>query len=122
MMMVDTRNRWVYKGSVTTPPCATTVYWNVVRKVYPIKQEHFDLFKKQMERGSIPSNFREIQTIDDHDLHIIETMNTVELVGGLVVFALLFVVFACIAFVTYRKANTLYVKLAEHERKGHEIA
>jgi hypothetical protein len=37
MMMVDTRNRWVYKGSVTTPPCATMVYWNVLTTVYPIK-------------------------------------------------------------------------------------
>jgi carbonic anhydrase len=34
---LDTENRWVYKGSVTTPPCATTVYWNVLRTVYPIK-------------------------------------------------------------------------------------
>lgn len=36
MTLVDTDNRWVYKGSVTTPPCHTLVYWNVVRKVYPI--------------------------------------------------------------------------------------
>lgn len=34
---VDTNNRWVYKGSVTTPPCDKTVYWNVVKTVYPIK-------------------------------------------------------------------------------------
>jgi carbonic anhydrase len=31
MMMVDMTNRWVYKGSVTTPPCARFVYWNVVK-------------------------------------------------------------------------------------------
>lgn len=37
MMLVDFNDRWVYKGSVTTPPCATYVYWNVLRKVYPIK-------------------------------------------------------------------------------------
>lgn len=34
---VDSSQRWVYKGSVTTPPCATLVYWNVHKKVYPIK-------------------------------------------------------------------------------------
>jgi len=37
MNMVDTDNRWVYKGSVTTPPCARDVYWNVLRTIYPIK-------------------------------------------------------------------------------------
>ena len=44
MMMVNMDQRWVYKGSVTTPPCATTVYWNVCRTVYPIKQKHLDQF------------------------------------------------------------------------------
>ena len=37
MMMVDTSYRWVYKGSVTTPPCGRFVYWNVIRTIYPIK-------------------------------------------------------------------------------------
>lgn len=41
MMVVDMRNRWVYKGSVTTPVCATYVYWNVARDVYPIKAKHY---------------------------------------------------------------------------------
>ena len=45
MMMVDTSFRWVYKGSVTTPPCARYVYWNVLRTIYPIKKKHLDLFK-----------------------------------------------------------------------------
>jgi len=42
---VDTNNRWVYKGSVTTPPCARTVYWNVVKTVYPIKKKHLDAYR-----------------------------------------------------------------------------
>ena len=37
MEMVDSRNRWTYSGSVTTPPCDTAVYWNVLSTVYPIK-------------------------------------------------------------------------------------
>ena len=36
MMMVNTDDRWIYKGSVTTPPCTAFVYWNVLRTVYPI--------------------------------------------------------------------------------------
>jgi carbonic anhydrase len=38
---IDTENRWIYKGSVTTPPCQTTVYWNVLSKVYPVSKKHF---------------------------------------------------------------------------------
>jgi carbonic anhydrase len=50
MMMFDMRNRWTYKGSVTTPPCAQNVYWNVLKTIYPIKQKHVDMFKKQLKR------------------------------------------------------------------------
>jgi carbonic anhydrase len=46
MQLVDTNSRYIYKGSVTTPPCATFVYWNVLSTVYPISARHVDLFKK----------------------------------------------------------------------------
>ena len=108
MMMVDTRNRWVYKGSVTTPPCATTVYWNVVRKVYPIKQAHFEQFKNQMKRGNIPTNFRQVQTIDNHDLHIIETVGLgSRLEAGVAVFGILFVTFAMITICSIIRAHRI---------------
>jgi hypothetical protein len=71
MMMFDTRDRWVYKGSVTSPPCATAVYWNVLRRVYPMKQRHLDLFKKQLHRDHLNSNHRVLNPVNTHDLHII---------------------------------------------------
>lgn len=37
MMYVDMQNRYTYRGSVTTPPCATAVYWNVLTTIYPVK-------------------------------------------------------------------------------------
>jgi hypothetical protein len=37
MAQIDTNNRWVYKGSLTTPPCTKLIYWNVVATIYPIK-------------------------------------------------------------------------------------
>jgi len=49
-MMFDMRNRWTYKGSVTTPPCAENVYWNVLKTIYPIKQKYVDQFNKQLAR------------------------------------------------------------------------
>jgi carbonic anhydrase len=36
MKLVDIENRWVYKGSVTTPPCDKYVYWNIASTIYPI--------------------------------------------------------------------------------------
>ena len=52
MDIVDTNNRWVYKGSVTTPPCDRYVYWNVLSKIYPISEKHLQLIKtKQLDQG-----------------------------------------------------------------------
>jgi carbonic anhydrase len=51
MMFVDMQNRWTYKGSVTTPPCATAVYWNVLTTIYPVKQKHLDQFKLQLAKN-----------------------------------------------------------------------
>jgi carbonic anhydrase len=46
MATIDTNNRWVYKGSLTTPPCTKTVLFNVLSTVYPIKPYHLKLFKE----------------------------------------------------------------------------
>ena len=51
MKMVDFSNRWVYKGSVTTPPCDKLVYWNVLSTVYPISRKHLDQFRNTMRVG-----------------------------------------------------------------------
>ena len=52
MNMLDMKNRWIYMGSETSPPCAQNVYWNVLQTVYPIKNSHLDLFKDiQLSRG-----------------------------------------------------------------------
>ena len=74
--MVDFSNRLTYRGSVTTPPCATYVHWNVFSTIYPIKERHLKLFKKQLDRApeyykptlSEIGNWREIQKYDEHDV------------------------------------------------------
>lgn len=50
--MVDTNNRWVYRGSVTTPPCAENVYWNELRTIYPVSQKHVDQFKAHLKTAA----------------------------------------------------------------------
>jgi len=77
MNMVDTSNRWVYKGSVTTPPCTQSVYWNVVKQVYPIKKRHYDQYINQLKRAEhslyATGNWRLIQPLDDHDVQMMVT-------------------------------------------------
>ena len=48
MSLVNFNERWVYKGSVTTPPCDKNVYWNVMRRVFPIEPETLALFKAKL--------------------------------------------------------------------------
>lgn len=64
--------RWVYKGSLTTPPCNGIVWWNVIRTVLPISKEHLAAFKKELSfaTGYAPKtldyygNWRETQPVD----------------------------------------------------------
>lgn len=42
MKYADLNNRWAYKGSLTTPPCTKTVYFNVLKKVWPIEKKHLE--------------------------------------------------------------------------------
>lgn len=46
MEEIDWGNRYAYKGSLTTPPCNQFIYWNVIRKVYPISAENVEYFRK----------------------------------------------------------------------------
>lgn len=79
MQIVDFSNRWAYKGSLTTPPCTRTVYFNVASTIYPISQKHMDQFKMQLNRGEDGKldergNYRVIQEVDYHDVVYIENV------------------------------------------------
>jgi len=44
MNIANFANRWVYTGSLTTPPCTVGVYFQVVDRVLPISKKHYDLY------------------------------------------------------------------------------
>jgi len=54
MSMIDMKNRWIYKGSLTTPPCTQAVYWNVLHAVYPIKRKHLEQITKKSKGTDAP--------------------------------------------------------------------
>lgn len=49
MKYADLNNRWSYKGSLTTPPCSKTVFFNVMRQVWPMKKSHLDALHNLMK-------------------------------------------------------------------------
>ena len=78
MELVNMKKRWVYKGSVTTPPCARYIYWNVLSTIYPVSESVVKKFKQvqlnQGEEGRLDNygNFRITQKIDEHDVKYVE--------------------------------------------------
>ena len=113
MMMVDNKNRWVYKGSVTTPPCATYVYWNVLREVYPISDKHLQQYLAQLDRVQglrSTGNWRAIQKLDKQDPKILvykSAEDDVKIVPLIVMLALALVCFILmiLSCVFYKKAT-----------------
>ena len=43
MGLIAMNERWVYKGSMTFPPCNQFNYWNIINRVFPVKKEIVDL-------------------------------------------------------------------------------
>jgi hypothetical protein len=88
MAFIDVSNRWVYSGSLTTPPCLENLYWNVVKTVYPIKPYHMAYYKKMVKAFSTPEseaiengNYRkERKAHTDHNLQLLKSTPPTEAV------------------------------------------
>lgn len=70
MSAVNFKKRWVYHGSLTTPPCSPVVYWNVIDFVFPIRLLEYRNVQKMMEeyKDKIggPTNHRDLQPVRKH--------------------------------------------------------
>lgn len=53
MAMVAMNERWIYKGSMTYPPCNQFVYWNIINRVFPVSQEIVDLVGAKLAKTGI---------------------------------------------------------------------
>lgn len=52
MALLNLDERWMYRGSSTTPPCEGDYLWNVLATVYPISAECLQAFKGQLRVNS----------------------------------------------------------------------
>ena len=122
MRLIDMDTRWVYKGSMTEPPCETLVYWNVVRTIYPIKQKHLDLFLNQLRRGGkfldYTGNWREIQpTTPEHELHIIELEPSIDNNGLIVGLIILTLIMAALSMICLASVIHYRIKVSQLENR-----
>ena len=70
--------RWVYKGSMTYPPCNQFVLWNIVNKIYPVSQKTVDLISAKLAKTGINTegtngNYRVIQNGFNNEVYYIQS-------------------------------------------------
>lgn len=92
---LENYERFQYRGSLTTPPCSETLYWNVINYVFPIKKEHLDQFKAQLKWNkdydlSIVGNYRVINEINEHDPVIVAPPYNIDANYNAAVWAVIF--------------------------------
>mmetsp|Transcript_19763 Transcript_19763/g.30490 ORF Transcript_19763/g.30490 Transcript_19763/m.30490 type:complete len:95 (+) Transcript_19763:183-467(+) len=76
MSQMNWKSRWIYRGSLTMPPCTRSVYWNVLETVYPVKQEVVDALSAKLLRGGLNTtevggNYRETQSMINWDVYFV---------------------------------------------------
>ena len=120
MKYADLQNRWAYKGSLTTPPCTKTVYFNVLRKVWPLKQKHLDQFKALMKNhangqffGSADGNHRVVQPVNTQDpVIIVNTINSNK-AGTMQALFIAFLVLFVVALCAFGVACYMYLRVQQ---------
>lgn len=68
-LMTDTSSYYNYAGSLTTPPCSSTVDWVVLTNSATISENQWASF-----RGILGNNFRPLQSISDRQVSITGTL------------------------------------------------
>ena len=110
LMSLDFSKRWVYKGSMTTPPCEQYVYWNILQTVYPVSERILNQFKQQMSRTeglSYTGNYRDIQEETSvHGPKSIQSTRDLTIIYQIIIVLLIIIIFLmCCKMWQLRKAK-----------------
>jgi len=72
MAVLNLNDRFIYTGSLTTPPCYQKVFFNVLSNIYPIKKYHLDYYINVVKKRAVPAtkaadngNFRKVRDATD---------------------------------------------------------
>jgi carbonic anhydrase len=126
MMLVDMRTRWIYRGSVTTPPCATAVYWNVCKTIYPVKAKHLEQFKTQLDRGyeglRESGNWRLIQPLGDRTVYHLYMDKPQPGNGGAVAVLLIIIIVMCLVCIVGKITNKIIFDMGSKGGKADDTA
>lgn len=81
MAALNLNDRFIYHGSLTTPPCYENLFFNVLSTVYPMKQYHLDYYKKVIQARAVDGS--NVKTTGNHRLSRTPTPeNKLKLVKG----------------------------------------
>lgn len=126
---LDWDNRWGYSGSLTTPPCTTGVYHNVLKQILPVSLAQMNAvktFTTDSRAGNKPNfysetegNFRRIQPLNADTAAVLmssspsnalDDLKNSPYLGGFIAFLVLFILFmigfivACYGWMSARSA------------------
>lgn len=122
---LDWNNRWGYSGSLTTPPCNTGVYHNVLRQILPVSLVQMNAIKSFTATNAAnfytetEGNFRRIQPLNSDTAAVLLTSSPTTVLdelkdspylGGFIAFLVLFILFmigfiiACYGWMAARSA------------------
>lgn len=81
MNSLNFANRWAYNGSFTEAPCDTGVYQNVVEKILPLSEKHYNQFKEQAKLWTSKPYFDKDGTVKEADGTTVNE-KTLDLIGN----------------------------------------
>lgn len=82
---IDFDHRYVYRGSLTTPPYSEYLFWTLIPQVYQIQPETLELFKKKFpvdgKSPVIGEPNRKVQALNDRTIYYVDLADQEETIA-----------------------------------------